>query len=191
MGYDKVGGGVRAPEEVELIAEESKKCIKDVHREGHLGVNLAAYAPVAFVLVALDLLRLAFIGGGVMVALAMLPDYDQQIPFVKHRGITHTVWFALVVGAVVGVVGFLVGDGVGASLGYAAFGFVLGTLSVVAHLLGDVITPAGIRPLTPYDDRRVTFDLVKAKNPLANYGLLVVGAVLVAAFAGLGNVLSQ
>jgi inner membrane protein len=116
-----------------------------VHREGHLGVNLAVYAPVAFVLVALDLLRLAFIGGGVMVALAMLPDYDQQIPFVKHRGITHTVWFALVVGAVIGVVGFLVGDSVGASLGYAAFGFVVGTLSVVAHLLGDVITPAGVR----------------------------------------------
>lgn len=161
-----------------------------MHREGHYGVNLAVYAPIAFVLVGLDLLQLALVGGGVMVALAMLPDYDQQIPFVKHRGITHTVWFALSVGAVIGVIGFLVGDGAVQSLGYGVFGFLVGTLSVVAHLLGDVLTPSGIRPLAPYDDRRVTFDLVKAKNPLANYGLLVFGAVLVAAFAGLGNVLS-
>ena len=43
------------------------------------------------------------------VGLAMLPDYDQRVPGVSHRGPTHTVWFALVVAVVLEALGGLAG----------------------------------------------------------------------------------
>ena len=45
------------------------------------------------------------------------------------------------------------------------------------HLLADVVTPAGLKPFWPVSDRRYTLDIVRADNPLANYGLLVLGVL--------------
>lgn len=61
-----------------------------MHREGHVGAALVAYAPIGGVLVAAGATGAAVVGGMVAFGLAMLPDWDQQIPFVDHRGVTHT-----------------------------------------------------------------------------------------------------
>lgn len=151
-----------------------------MHQKGHYGAALVAYAPVVFILTVLGYTTLALLGGAVVVGGAMLPDVDQRIPGVKHRGPTHTVWFALAVGAVAGVGGLLLGTsrGVLAALGTGLFGVVVGTLAVVAHILADVLTPTGVRPFAPVRSEKYTLGVVTAANPIANYTLLVIGVVV-------------
>ncbi|RKS75794.1 inner membrane protein [Haloarcula quadrata] len=148
-----------------------------MHRPGHYGTALICYAPIAVIVMALGVVEMAVAGGAIVVGGAMLPDYDQRVPGISHRGPTHTVWFALAVGAVLGGAGALIGGVIP-----AVVGGVSGVLLVLAHLLADVLTPMGIRPFAPVRDTRYTLDVGKAANPVANYALLVVG-ILVAGTA--------
>lgn len=151
-----------------------------MYRTGHYGVALVVYAPVAFVLLAAGFEELALVGGTIVVWGAMIPDVDQRLPFVSHRGLTHTVWFALFVGLLFGVVGWLSGLAV-APLGrggLAAFGFVVGTLTVGAHLVADALTPMGIRPFAPFGAESCSLGMTRAGNPFGNAILLVLGLVL-------------
>lgn len=163
-----------------------------MHRNGHYGVNLAVYAPVVFVLTALGYTTLALLGGAVVVGGAMLPDLDQRIPKVKHRGPTHTIWFALAVGVIVGLAGTVATwpQGIVVALGVGAFGLCVGTLTIVAHILADVLTPTGVRPLAPVQDKKYTLDVVTAANPIANYALLVGGVAIAVVAFGAGTALS-
>nr|WP_245681252.1 metal-dependent hydrolase [Halorientalis regularis] len=140
---------------------------------------LLVYAPVAAIMLALGYARLTLLGGAVVVGGAMIPDLDQRVPGIAHRGPTHTVWFALAVGIGAGTIGGLLGwqRGPLAALGTGLFGVFVGTLTVGAHLLADVLTPTGIRPFAPVRDDRYTFDIAKAANPIANYALLAAGVV--------------
>jgi len=162
-----------------------------VYRAGHLGVSLLVYAPVGFVLVLLGRPDLAVLGELCMLSLATLPDTDHRLPLVSHRGPTHTVAFAVLVGLGVGVVGWVLGGQPApvTSSELAVFGFAVGTLAVLAHLLGDVLTPMGIAPFWPLWDRRFTLRLTRADDTLANYALLALGvfvtACLVAAVGSL------
>jgi inner membrane protein len=93
------------------------------------------------------------------------------------------VGFALLVGAVLGTGGWLLG-GRPATFGAATLalsGFCVGTLAVVAHLLGDALTPAGIAPLWPLSSRNVTFSVTRADNTVANYALFGLGVAATAA----------
>lgn len=148
-----------------------------MHREGHLGMALAVYAPIGFIATLIGGLQMAFFGGIVAAGLAMLPDIDMRIPLVKHRGITHTIWFAVLVGLLVGLFAVAIGSDGGPliALGIGAFGFLVGTVSICSHLLADALTPAGIRPYWPRNDVHYTFDVARASNPIANYLLLVFG----------------
>lgn len=160
-----------------------------MHREGHIGAALVAYAPVGAVTLALGFETLALVGAVAAGGLSMLPDYDQRVPGLDHRGPTHTVWFALLVALVLGTVGGLTGQSSGplAVLGLAAFGFALGFLTIGSHILADSLTPAGVRPFAPYRDRHYSYDLARASNPIANYALLAVGVVAVVLALALGN----
>jgi inner membrane protein len=155
-----------------------------MYRRGHVGVGLAVYAPFGFALTALAGIEAGALGAVAVASTAMLPDLDVRVPFLTHRGITHTVWFALAVGGVLGAAGALLGlrRGLGTSLGAGAVGFGVGCLTVLAHLLADALTPAGIEPFAPLRDDRFSLDLFTAANPVANYLLLAVGG-LVAALA--------
>jgi inner membrane protein len=153
-----------------------------MHREGHYGAALAAYAPLGFVAIVAGAPDLAVAGGAVAIGLAMLPDYDQRIPGLEHRGVTHTVWFALLVATVLGIAGLAIGvsrDGVVLGLAFGAFGALVGGLTIASHVAADALTPAGVTPLAPVDDRHVSYDVVRARNPIANYGLLVLGGGVV------------
>lgn len=159
-----------------------------MHQEGHYGVALAVYSPVGFLVLAANRPELALAGGAVVVGGAMLPDVDMRLPFVKHRGITHTVWFALAVGVVLGLVGAAVGhqNSIAAALTLGCFGLLIGVLTVGAHLLADALTPMGIRPFTPIDGREYSLNVTKAANPIANYVLFGVGIAVAAIAASAG-----
>ena len=153
-----------------------------MHRKGHLGASLVVYAPLGFLLTALASIELGLVGAAGVASLAMVPDLDMRIPFVKHRGITHTVWFALRVGVAFGIVGLAVGlqSGGAEALVFGAAAFLFGIVTIGSHLLADALTPMGIRPFAPVRDDEYTLDLFTAANPLANYGLLGLGGVAVA-----------
>ena len=146
-----------------------------MYRSGHQGAALVVYAPLGLALLSLGRPPLALAGGAVSLALASLPDVDQRLPGVQHRGVTHTVGFALTVGAALGAVGWLLGAGAGARAEYAAVGFAVGGAAIVSHLLADAITPMGITPFWPLSDRHYTAGVCRADNTVANYALLGLG----------------
>ena len=62
-----------------------------MYRNGHYGAALLAVAPIGAVLTAAGLFELAVAAGVTAVALAVVPDLDQRVPGIAHRGPTHTV----------------------------------------------------------------------------------------------------
>lgn len=184
-----------------------------MHRKGHIGVALLCYVPVLLAVdrLAAGLLPVAVLGAVLLADLllpitfltavitsrrrspnvsfspAMLPDLDMRIPGVKHRGITHTVWFGLIAAALFGAVGYQLDSGLIALSSTSdaarplAFAFAyLGLHAVVTHLLADMLTPAGIRPFAPLSSRKFSLNLVRAANPVANVLLYVAGIAGVA-----------
>lgn len=164
-----------------------------MHRMGHYGAALAVYSPLGFLTLAAGLESATLAGGAVVVGGAMVPDWDQRVPFIRHRGPTHTVWFALAVGAVLGLGGILAGSSTGVltALAYGVFGLLAGVTMVGAHLLADALTPMGIRPLEPVQDTEFTLEVTRASNPVANYGLLVLGVVMAGVAFALGSAVSD
>lgn len=154
-----------------------------MHAPGHVGTALLVYSPVGLFLLIAGLDELAVLGGVGMVSLATLPDCDHRLPLVVHRGPTHSVVFALLIGGVLGTAGFVFGEAfvdLSATV-MATFAFVVGALAVLSHLAADSITPMGIRPLWPLSRWHYSAGIVRAKNPIANYLLLAVGIAAVTA----------
>lgn len=148
-----------------------------MYRHGHIGVGLLLYAPVSYVLLEIGQTALAVVGFAVVVWLAMVPDLDVKIPFLSHRGPTHTLAFAVIFGLVCGVGGWVLRTELttfGSPL-LAGFGVLLGLVVVIAHLLSDVLTPMGIAPFWPLSSKRYSLSLVDASNAPANYLLLLFG----------------
>lgn len=172
-----------------------------MYRDGHYGAALLAYAPVGFLVTALGYRALALLAGGVALALAMVPDWDMRVPGLEHRGPTHTVGFALLVGLLVGAAGVTVAtagnpaavstdlaslaDDPATALGVGVLGFLVGFLTVCSHIAADALTPMGVTPFWPLSDRHVSVGVARASNRVANALLLGVGVVAAAGAYGL------
>jgi len=167
-----------------------------VYRSGHYGVALLAYAPVLFALGSEGRVVAAAAGLGVVLALTPLPDVDHDVPLVDHRGVTHTLLFAAVVGGVVGGAAWLVAASSGLALaperaleltagagGAAAF-------AIVGHLLADALTPMGVAALWPVSGKRYSLGLTGADSTVWNVGLLALGVFATAAAAVLASPLA-
>lgn len=154
-----------------------------MYRKGHLGVALIVFAPVGALLVAAGTSELAYLSGVAMLWLAMLPDVDHRLPGVSHRGVTHTLAFALLVGGAFGATGAFAAVRLRLAdpVVVGVFGFGLGFVTVLAHLVADLLTPAGVPILWPLSSRRYSLELVRASNRTANYLLLVAGVFVAAA----------
>lgn len=161
-----------------------------MHRPGHYGASLLGYAPLATALLAVGVESMVIIGGGVAVGLAMVPDWDQRIPLISHRGITHTVWAALAIGVLLGVGALAV---FGTVLAGLVVGLAAGT-SVLSHIAADACTRMGVRPFAPLSRTKYKVPIYKVpliRNPradslIANYVLLLLGIVAAAAAVTLG-----
>lgn len=158
-----------------------------MYRNGHYGAALLCYAPVGFGLLVAELESGAVVVGAIALALARTPDLDVRVPLISHRGITHTVWFALAVGALCAGAGWVLATPLGLESAATVAGLAggAGALSIGSHLLADALTPMGIRPLWPLSGASYSLELVRADNWLANQLLLGAGvfAVAVAAVA--------
>jgi len=148
-----------------------------MYRHGHIGVGLSLYAPVAYGLLSSGRTVLAAVGFVTMVWLAMIPDFDTKTGLLTHRGATHTLAFAVVFGAVCGVIGWLLGTRLVrfSPRMLAGFAFGLGMLAVLSHLLADWLTPMGIAPFWPVSSRRYSLNLARASNTAANSLLFFLG----------------
>jgi len=71
---------------------------------------MLAYVPIGFVLLADRQLGLALLGLLGVLFVEPLPDNDLWIPGLRHRGISHSLLCALLVGGVIGTLGWVVGD---------------------------------------------------------------------------------
>jgi inner membrane protein len=71
------------------------------------------------------------------------------------------------------------------------FGGLTATLAVLSHLFADSLTPMGVRPFEPRDERELCFDVASASNPLANYGLLALGGAVALVFWAVAATLVQ
>lgn len=144
-----------------------------MYRGGHVGFNALLYAPFVPLVSGVYSLEVAVWGGALALATATLPDVDERIERIAHRGPTHTLWFAALVGLLAGAGTAIVG--LSTPRAAFGFGFVVGAAGILAHLAGDVLTPMGISPLTPVSSAHVTFDRFKSKNARINRALLLVG----------------
>lgn len=160
-----------------------------MYQNGHIGVGLLLYSPLAFVAGAFAGLEAAVLGGVAVAGLATVPDVDMRVPFITHRGPTHTAWFggmiAVLAGLTSGVLGFQ--RGILAAVGLLLFGTLVGAIAIGSHIVADALTPMGIRPFEPWRSTRYTWNLFTAANPIANNGLLGLGLLAsgAAAYAGL------
>lgn len=154
-------------------------------RPGHTGITLALYTPIAFVLFSLNHPILAVLGALGMMAGTNIPDVDTLLPFLTHRRETHTFGFAIVIFLFTGASMMIfalalppVKTFVPNYLDLTMFFSMMTVLGVCSHLIGDLITPHGIRPLRPVSDRKFTLDLVRSGNTTANGALFFLGTVL-------------
>lgn len=150
-----------------------------MHREGHVGAALLAYAPVGFIVFVVGFEGAAMAGAVGAGLLAMIPDYDQRVPGISHRGITHTVWFAALVGVGLALIGLAIGsnDGIFAAIGLGVFGLLVGTVTILSHIAADALTPMGVEPFAPVRNDHYSYDVARAANPIANYALLILGVI--------------
>ncbi|WP_137286872.1 metal-dependent hydrolase [Halorussus salinisoli] len=155
---------------------------------GHYGMALALYAVVGYVLLSQGYVRDALSGGGIVLAYTLFPDVDGQLEFLVHRGVTHTLWFAVAVGVfcVLVVAPSLLKRPRREALRGGLWAFFLGAFAVVSHLLADVLNPWGVMPIYPVSPALYSLDLVRATNDAANYAMLAggVGIAVAAWFAG-------
>lgn len=195
-------------ESVTLSVQNATVILKrTMHKGGHWGLTLLCYAPIVFAVLSLtkSSLPLAFAGIALASGLCMLPDIDQRIPMVSHRGLTHTIWFALIVGGILGGGAFIISryvvrfsttyvaptiefTGLFAPINLGWFFGITGIIIILSHLLGDWLTVMGIRPYAPLWHRKHKLGIVKADNWWVNKGLygLGAGAIIVSLLAGMG-----
>lgn len=156
-----------------------------MHKKGHYGASLTAYAPVGMGALTFGFDVVAVGGGLVAIGLAMLPDMDMNLPNVAHRGPTHTIHFALGVGIVAGVIGAVLGQAATSqwllAVGSGLYLALVGSLTIGSHIAADALTPMGVTPFG--DDRHYSYDLWNADSVIGNYGLLALG--IVSAFGAL------
>ncbi|WP_435361357.1 metal-dependent hydrolase [Haloarchaeobius sp. DFWS5] len=143
---------------------------------GHLGIALLAFAPLALFLRNRRRNHVAAAGTLTTACFATLPDIDQWLATVPHRGVTHTVWFGVALGVVLASGAAVYGRrSATVAVTSAGWAMLVGTLTTIAHLTGDVVTPMGISPLAPVVEGHVTLNLVAAANPAANQTLFTLG----------------
>lgn len=162
-----------------------------MHHNGHFGVSMILCAP--FLLV--SLLSEMYIIGGVL-CLSMLlfsstPDIDLQLPFFTHRGFTHTVQFAVLLGLLMGVISFfgltyvdtqivslsqlLQVTVISSILQLSSVIFVGSTLGIIFHLIGDIFTPTGVNLFSKANNYGYSLHICKANSKFGNESAMKLG----------------
>lgn len=164
-----------------------------MRKEGHLGVSLLLTVPISLAIFLYGFPELAILFGATAIPLFSFPDIDitlqkltgkngipvlRNLITISHRGITHTVWFSIFVGSLLGGVGYYVAD-----VQTAVVLFAGGFLGITFHVIGDMFTPHGIK----YFYTRTTFNMFNYNNLIANIGILLCGILSVGTLSFYGE----
>ena len=140
-----------------------------MYTPGHVGIGFAGAAGIVLVLAVAGLSHLAVVASVAFVALSPLPDVDEWLPWTAHRGGTHSVWFALAVGAGTATLAVAFGTVLNVVPARGALlGFAVGFLAVALHVVADAFTPMGVYPLWPVSSERRSLNVLASANPRAN-----------------------
>lgn len=147
-------------------------------RVGHYGLAMLAYAPIAARFGDADASLTVLAGVPILLLAARLPDADRRLPLTSHRGLTHTLWFvAFLPLALVSVLAtHLSPSSLEGSQWLLSYGYLTALAGGLSHLVGDALTPMGIRPLWPISDRRLAAGIVRSEDPTVNTLLLLAGS---------------
>lgn len=156
-----------------------------MHHKGHEGAMLLAYSPFALLLMSIGDYFYGFIGLFILGTLPMIPDIDMKLP-IKHRGITHTIWFSLFIGFIFSILTILLISIVNPQITVfegifpVLFSFFIGNMVVIGHLLGDAVTMMGIKPLYPISEYKIRIEVTpwlptRAASDIANTLFLIIG----------------
>lgn len=158
-----------------------------MYRRGHYGITLLLTTPVMYILgLETRTVVLGVLFTGIALTTCMLPDIDLKLPLIQHRGITHTVGFALVTAVLFGVIAIGILSqlhSLSGKLTVYGFGFAFFCVftGIIGHLLGDALTIGrdeyAITPLWPLSDRQLRFGLTRASSPVWNNGLFILGVL--------------
>ena len=146
-----------------------------MNSKGHFGL--------ALLVMSLIMLPFGFLGNNVLIfliivlsaGLSALPDIDLQLE-IQHRGFTHNIFFALIIGILFGIM-----FGYSSGIWYGIVGFLGGFMGIMIHLLGDMMTFMEFKPLWPFSQIEVAYGWFYADSQLANKGFFYLG---IFAFAG-------
>lgn len=121
-----------------------------MNRQGHTGMTLLAFAPLAYLLASDGKLLLAGVFWLGIQAIEPLPDRDFLIPGLNHRGVSHSLLSVFVVGIVLGGTGWLLG-GYGFDLLYSLLTTLVGVWDWVLGYLPTLSTAfiTGLIPNLP------------------------------------------
>lgn len=171
-----------------------------MYRYGHLGISLILDAPLSAYLFVAGYHDTLIVSILVVLFAATLPDIDQKLPFIKHRGFTHSVWFAAIFGSLIAFlylkVPYLYGP-----FPPAITGFLIGFIAISFHLVGDWLNPMGIRPFAPLWRHHFSARIMYARDdpkPLLKIGRnkllfglgIIVWFVVILQVSGLVNLVS-
>lgn len=178
-----------------------------MNRHGHLGLALIVASPLAFLVGAVQGVEWSLVVFGSALLVDRIPDIDQRLPFVSHRGVTHTLIFGIMVSMVLAsAVSILIaiphhsGPLNEGTLNFItrspmAFAIVFGggTSGFLAHLFGDVLTEAydyTVNPFWPVSRRAITYGLVSPDSKrFWDTTFLLIGSVVAVGVIALLRVL--
>ncbi len=164
-----------------------------MYRKGHVGISMGVAGVVLLTVPVTYALPIILM----LLSTERLPDLDFKIPFLKHRGYSHTIWAALVVSTVIA-------GGVAGGLVYTSISFEsvalfvnpttvfavlwVGTfLGFISHYIGDMITTGtgeyGVQLFQPLTQWELPIGLWNANSRLGNNLLFICGLSV----AGLGS----
>ena len=180
-----------------------------MYRHGHLGITLLTLAPLSYALIVHNQFALAGLLALGLLFVEPLPDNDHWIPGLSHRGVSHSLLTAGIIGLICAGCGWLLGQYLTVPVAHwlqttvlpatnitvvviateqlaaltprtlVGLGFVIGVLGICVHLPGDVITVSGIQPFLPFSRRRLSLSRLRAASTLANTVFLLLGVLAI------------
>ena len=147
-----------------------------MYSRGHAGLTLLL---VSLLVLPFGENRNAVIVIAFSAALSALPDIDMEwrkkVDFIHHRGVTHSIIFAIVSGLFFGGLFYYSQK----TFLWFSLGFLGAFLGVVSHIIGDFLTYEKFEFLWPFSPRTFQLGLCRSSDKRVNDGLFSVGSVAV------------
>lgn len=150
-----------------------------MYKTGHFGVGLLFLLPLVLVLSFSNMTSVLFVSVALFLFLSIHPDIDIKLSkytrgAISHRGLTHTILYALI-WSVVCFLLYLFSFGVVMSF----VGLYVGFVGVISHLVGDFLTPSGVKILYPFREKEYSLGLIKSESIIPNIFILLFGLVCI------------